>query len=196
MWQAHSSEPQAGVRRTEVHDRHGPLSFDAVIRQWRENAAFQAFWVDTLRSMPFTAYAWETPPLTRSGLDRTFECVFVDHPALAHTCADPRPFEPYLQPDADAATATFENLGGDALLVAPHPKGELAVYSHLAAFARRAPAAQAMALWPAVAAALDARLGDRPCWLSTAGMGVFWLHVRVDARPKYYRYRPYARSFA
>jgi len=30
-----------------------------------------------------------------------------------------------------------------------------------------------------------------PTWLSTAGGGVAWLHVRLDTRPKYYRYNPY-----
>lgn len=36
-----------------------------------------------------------------------------------------------------------------------------------------------------------ARLGVRPVWLSTAGMGVSWLHVRLDARPKYYGFAAY-----
>jgi hypothetical protein len=31
----------------------------------------------------------------------------------------------------------------------------------------------------------------KPVWLSTAGAGVSWLHVRLDDRPKYYGYRPY-----
>ena len=37
--------------------------------------------------------------------------------------------------------------------------------------------------------ALLQRLGARPVWLSTAGGGVDWLHVRLDDRPKYYRHR-------
>jgi NADH:ubiquinone oxidoreductase subunit len=35
------------------------------------------------------------------------------------------------------------------------------------------------------------RVGEQPVWLSTAGMGVAWLHVRLDDRPKYYGYSPY-----
>jgi hypothetical protein len=31
-----------------------------------------------------------------------------------------------------------------------------------------------------------------PVWLSTSGDGVAYLHVRVDARPNYYQYRPFA----
>ena len=35
------------------------------------------------------------------------------------------------------------------------------------------------------------RVGARPVWLSTAGAGVSWLHVRLDDRPKYYGCGPY-----
>ena len=39
--------------------------------------------------------------------------------------------------------------------------------------------------------AMDSRVGARPIWLSTAGHGVAWLHVRLDSRPKYYLHAPY-----
>ncbi|MGB1216866.1 MAG: DUF6940 family protein [Saprospiraceae bacterium] len=28
-------------------------------------------------------------------------------------------------------------------------------------------------------------------WLSTAGLGVYWLHIRMDNRPKYYKHKAY-----
>lgn len=28
-------------------------------------------------------------------------------------------------------------------------------------------------------------------WLNTAGLGVIWLHVRMDIRPKYYKTKRY-----
>ena len=33
--------------------------------------------------------------------------------------------------------------------------------------------------------------GAMPTWLSTAGMGVSWLHVRLDSQPKYYGFAAY-----
>ncbi len=36
-----------------------------------------------------------------------------------------------------------------------------------------------------------ARLNSKPVWLSTAGAGVSWLHVRLDDKPKYYGHAPY-----
>jgi hypothetical protein len=38
---------------------------------------------------------------------------------------------------------------------------------------------------------MAARVSTTPVWLSTAGAGVAWLHVRLDDRPKYYSHRPY-----
>jgi hypothetical protein len=36
-------------------------------------------------------------------------------------------------------------------------------------------------------------LGVRPVWLSTAGAGVPWLHLRLDDRPRYYGFAPFRR---
>jgi hypothetical protein len=83
------------------------------------------------------------------------------------------------------------NLGGDAILIVPCPVAEPSAYGHLAAFVRLAPERQRQALWQSVGEAMARRVGARPVWLSTAGAGVSWLHVRLDDRPKYYGYGPY-----
>ena len=89
------------------------------------------------------------------------------------------------------SVVTFDNLGRNAVLVVPCPVGDLAAYGHLVSFTRGAPEAQQHELWQAVGSAMQSRLGNNPVWLSTAGMGVSWLHVRLDDRPKYYGYQPY-----
>lgn len=53
------------------------------------------------------------------------------------------------------------------------------------------PQGDAVKLWRCVAETMLRRLSGRPLWLSTAGAGVAWLHVRVDPVPKYYAYPPY-----
>jgi hypothetical protein len=60
----------------------------------------------------------------------------------------------------------------------------------------QAPEPQKHALWMLVGVAMQRRLNNRPVWLSTAGAGVSWLHVRLDDRPKYYGYRPYRETLA
>jgi hypothetical protein len=102
---------------------------------------------------------------------------------------DSEAFAEHFRPDR--SVVTFDNLGGDAMLIAPCPGGERSNYSHLASFVATAPAPQQDALWQAVGRAMEKRIGARPLWVSTAGLGVAWLHVRLDDRPKYYRHAPY-----
>lgn len=75
--------------------------------------------------------------------------------------------------------------------MAPYPEHENSAYAHLAKFVRNAPDRQTHEIWRVVAEALEGHIGTAPVWLSTAGLGVYWLHIRLDSRPKYYRHRPY-----
>ena len=81
--------------------------------------------------------------------------------------------------------------GNDATLVIPLPRGAQDAYAHLGAFARGGSSAQQQALWKGVAAAIVAKVSATPLWLSTAGAGVAWLHLRVDDAPKYFAHGPY-----
>lgn len=145
--------------------------------------------IDALRASPYAAYRWETPPFAAGTADLPAEFVLVDAGELAAVRADPRPFQAQLANHLPPV-ATFANLGGDAILVVPHATA-LASYPHLAAFVRTAPIDVAQALWTAVGEAVADRSPAAPLWVSTAGMGVSWLHVRLDASPKYYAHRPY-----
>jgi hypothetical protein len=166
------------------------LSFAAVLDGWRTDARFRACFNQLVADAPFAACFWETPPVTRRSLDQAFECVLVDSPALARVSADRTVFASYFDSTSDTVI-DFTNLGGDALLVAPCPQAAEQVYPHLAAFVRNGPAAQQQALWQRVGECVATRLSDRPLWVSTSGLGVYWLHVRLDSFPKYYTWRPY-----
>jgi len=78
-------------------------------------------------------------------------------------------------------------------LVVPRPLGQPSAYGHIASFVREAPEAQKHLLWRLVGSLMEHQLGRDPVWLSTAGAGVSWLHVRMDQRPKYYGHAPYRR---
>jgi len=92
---------------------------------------------------------------------------------------------------------SFWNLGADAKLIAPrrqdgqHPK----TYSHLAPFLRGGSEEEIAQIWGLVADEyLNAmkEWGKEPVWLSTSGLGISWLHFRLDQRPKYYTYTEFA----
>jgi hypothetical protein len=177
------------VRRVAVLRDGAAVSYAEVVDQWRTNEVFRTFFAALLADPPYEAYFWETPAVTRATAARTFEFVLVDSPGLAALDPEPDAFAGHFTPSQ--VVATFANLGGDAVLVAPSPQGPPAAYAHLAAFARKAPTSQQHALWQAVGAAVARRISSAPLWLSTSGLGVAWLHVRLDERPKYYTYAPY-----
>jgi hypothetical protein len=170
--------------------RGEPISFAQAIELWQRDARFVQDFTHELASCPFAAYFFETPPLTTATRQRRFEFVLIDAPALARSRADSRSFRAKFDPGE--LTATFHNLRRDAVLVVPcEPHAQAPDCAHLASFSRTAGSDQQRALWQATAKAVAAELGDTPRWLSSSGLGVPWLHLRIDTQAKYYSYAPY-----
>jgi len=194
VWSVHPGD--SGVRGTlrfAVLRKSEPATYRDVIDAWRTDPGFCAWLNDVLAGAPFHAFRWETPAVTTSTVDRPFEMVLVDSPGLDRT-PDPDAFADHLERATSEHVVTFSNLGGDATLVVPRHSASPSAYGHIAAFVRGALEAQRLALWRAVGDAMSRRLGSKPVWLSTAGAGVPWLHVRLDDRPKYYGYTPFRES--
>lgn len=174
-----------------------PLSCGEVFVLWRSSPDFVAAWSRCLRGLSFAAYCWECPPVAAHRQHHPFECVFIDSPLLASSRADAAAFVAHFKPGMVAVS--FPSLGRDAVLVAPCPKNDATDRAHLGRFMTTAPDADVAALWFCVGQALEARFKepvgrDFPLWLSTAGLGVPWLHVRLDSRPKYYRHEAYQQA--
>ncbi len=193
LWTTSCQEIQEGRGQRVVLLANGaPLSYREVIVLWRDSRAFCSFFSGLLRDMPYTAYFWETPPLVESNACEPFCFVVIDSPQLARVHPDANTFAQHFQsaePQTDVVS--FANLRGDARLVVPRPVTSAQQYPHLAAFVRSAPEEQQCSFWREVARCLEGRINDKRVWLSTAGLGVYWLHMRLDSRPKYYRYGPF-----
>ncbi len=169
-----------------------PLSWADVVDGWKNDQAFRRFFVATLVEAPFPAYFWETPPVTSATINEGFEFVLVDSQQLVGARADQQAFaNHFVSAEPGASVIEFSNLGGDATLVVPCPREPMSVYSQLATFARGAPEDQQHQLWAIVGAALEQQLGVQPVWLNTSGLGIYWLHIRLDSAPKYYTHAPY-----
>lgn len=156
--------------------------------------------LEILRGTKFKAYYFETPKIEKKSLySKKFEFVLVDAAKqLENVNPDEHAFQEYFHECASErkSVTSFLNLGGDALLVAPCPNTDVDTksYSHLAPFVRNAPKNQILEFWSESAKqALKhiKRKGSHPTWMSTCGTGVYWLHLRLDSRPKYYSYDPY-----
>lgn len=171
------------------------LTYSEAIALWQNSSSFRSFFSSLLASTPFPAYFWETPPVTKSTVEREFEFVLANSPQLAKIDPDPSDFEEYFS-SANREVISFPNLGNDALLVVPLPVAEASAYPHLAAFIREAPESQQHLLWQKIAEELKQKLNNQPIWVSTSGLGVPWLHVRLDSSPKYYCFEPYKSAIA
>ncbi len=168
------------------------LTYSHVLDLWLTSDVFRSFFSRLLADSEFTAYRWETPALSCNSLDRPFEFVLLDSPSFGRRETDSMTYEEYFTvDDTHHGVVTFANLRGDATLVVPSPRTDTDAYGHLASFVRLAPESQVSALWIVVADAVKKLVGENPLWLSTAGGGVAWLHVRLDTQPKYYGYSPY-----
>jgi hypothetical protein len=194
MWTSRQ-EQLAGGRglRVTVALDGSPAPYAEVLRGWQTDAAFRSWFLGLLADSPFTAFRWETPPVTTATASRPFEFVLLNSPGLA-TNPDANAFAEHFRRAAEGGVVAFPNLGKDAILVVPCPNGPPSAYGHLGAFVRHAPEPQRHALWELVGTTMGRRLGTRPVWLSTAGAGVSWLHVRLDDGPKYYGHAPYRQA--
>ena len=192
MWIAKPVVINNTVHKISLFEDASLLSYDSVICYWRENSDFRNFYFSVLQDSLFDAFFWENPPITKSTIKQAYEFVLVNSPQLSKVSADPSPFQDKFRSLLTGQNViAFENLGRDAELIVPCPVTSQNTYTHFASFIRQAPENQKHNLFIALANSLDKRISNKPTWLSTSGLGVYWLHIRLDIIPKYYSYQPY-----
>jgi len=189
-WQATRESVPDGARY-HVLKSGSPLSFGELFERLESDPDFADFYTQLLAGSGFPAFFWELPALTLSTLEQPAEFVLIHAPALSRAPVDASPFDDAFAAAGKASVVSFANLSGDALLVAPCPIAAPATYAHLASFVREAPASQIRQLWHCVAHAFAGAISETPLWISTSGLGVIWLHIRLDRFPKYYTHAPY-----
>ena len=180
------------IHKISIFTEDKQITYLEVIELWQQNESFREFFISLLADTPMPAYFWETPPVAQATVHNMFEFVLIDSPKLAKIEPDPSDFNEYFE-SATSEVVTFPNLGNDALLVVPCPITNIPNSTYLANFVREAPKSQQHLLWKTVGQSLQQKLNEQKqsIWLSTSGLGVHWLHVRLDSRPKYYCYEPY-----
>jgi hypothetical protein len=138
----------------------------------------------------FGAFFWETPPLSYKTLKRVFEFVCIRSDELNENESNYLPFKEHFDGYSDAVIC-FDNIGNNARLVVPCPMKRTTKYSNLSEFIRNAPVEQKRRLWRKTSEEIQKNLNHKPIWVNTSGLGVSWLHLRIDTRPKYYEYKLY-----
>jgi hypothetical protein len=178
-----------GVRIFLLRDS-APLTIHDFLKLLARNAHFADWYSAVLAASRFEAFFWELPALCLNAIHHDSEFVLLDAPALTAQAQDQRPFNEHFAAN-EHDISVFTSLGGDAQLIAPCPTTDIACYSHLAVFIRQAPVLQRQHFWHATAATALELMSDKPRWLSTSGLGVSWLHARLDQKPKYFQHKPY-----
>lgn len=170
-----------------LHKEDQQLRYSDFLTYLQQDESFRAFFIELLSEVPFRAYHWETPSVTSGTVGQPFEFVVTNSPGI-DLPARSGPFQQYF---TSGEVVVFDNLGSDAMLIAPTPAAKSLNYSHIGVFTSEAPMSQQHAFWQRVGQVTEEQVSDQPLWLNTAGGGVAWLHVRLDLRPKYYRHRAY-----
>ena len=153
------------------------------------HSIFRSFYNGILADSEFQAYFWENKAMEEHNQNKPYEFVLVNSPYLNSLEADSNDFSEYF--NTEEMVVTFPNLGKNALLVVPTPNGKASNYTHLASFVRNASKEQIDDFWKLAAVSYQKEIRYGKKWLSTCGAGVSWLHLRIDDKPKYYRFKDY-----
>jgi hypothetical protein len=190
MWQFEQTPLERG-RGVRVRVSHGgrPVDHGSFLRALEQEQGVRDGLIGQLAACDYEAFFWEVQPVTAQASRRPFEYVVIESQSLLEMRPDPHSFRSHFS--QESGVVSFDNIGADAHLIAPCPFAKHEAYVHLGAFVRYAPREQVDLLFARVAELTLARVGEQPLWLSTCGLGVAWLHVRLDSWPKYYRYEPY-----
>ncbi len=179
--------------RLNILEDDKPLSFRQVFNYWKESKEFVDFYVSLINSFKYLAFYWEQPGLTSNYLDYKYEFILKPSPRLDKRNVNEKAFSKYL--DLEDDVVIFDNLGKNAKLVVPTKKQDAETYKHISRFLRSAPINQVHDLFKKIGQIIFTEISDKDMiWLNTAGLGVIWLHVRLDTVPKYYKTKPYKES--
>jgi hypothetical protein len=192
MWEVKSKIIDNNTHKFSLFKDGSPLTYELVILHWQENYEFRRYYFSVLEEPIFDAFFWENPPVAKSSLGQNYEFVLVNSPQLSRVSADSNAFQEKFNTNSlNNSIIAFENLGRDAELIVPCPITSQNNYAHLAEFIRNGPESQKHDLFVMLGNSLMKRINSDPIWVSTSGLGVYWLHIRLDSRPKYYSYQAY-----
>jgi hypothetical protein len=188
-WKYIKTELSTTTYQYKIYEQEQQLTMLDWLELLQGSPDFISFFIKILQESPFEAFFWECPAYEVTTLRQPFEFVVVNSQQLPKVRPSMKAFQTYFE--GDKKVVTFDSLRGDALLVVPTPIVELDRYTHLANFVRTAPTKQVLIFWSTVGKAYDNSIQEGKRWLSTSGLGVPWLHVRIDSRPKYYCHQKY-----
>jgi len=182
-----SAEEISGGKKYRLMQEGRAISFSSAMSKISDpTSGLSDMLIHILRSGQPPAYFFECPPVSRDTYDKVpFEFVIIPAPSLEGIVTDAGAFRDHFERNAGRSVAIFPSLGRDAMLLSPCPRdSNLAWYAHLASFVRSASEKDVKELFAETATSLTEvlkREDTKKVWLSTSGLGVSYLHIRLDS---------------
>ncbi len=138
-------------------------------------------------------FFYQTSPITRD-MDTEYEEKYIESDRLEKITQDYDPFAEHFIKPKNKYVTSFLNLSKKSLLVVPVPPkigtqnaNKTFNYTTIKDFIDNAPQKQKVAFWKHVAKKVKQLLQVvDTVYINTHGLGVYYLHVRLDIKPKYY----------
>lgn len=189
MWKVSEIESSQQNIKFVIHEDGSPISNRDFLELLQDSQTFRKFYNSFLAETSYETFFWENKPMMGQNLGDDYECNILNSDFLANRSPDPHTFNQYF--DESKQVVTFPNLGNDAELIVPCPHVNGETYTHIGSFVRQATPNQIDEFWSITGIETLKSIGSKPKWLSTSGLGVFWLHIRIDTIPKYYQTEEY-----
>lgn len=189
MWSITEKESKNQSLKFGIDENGDPISNQHFLELLSNSQPFRKFYNGFLADSDYDAFFWENRAITHQNLEVDYECNIINSDFLASRSPDSHTFREYF--DSNKKVVTFPNLGNDAQLIVPCPRKKDNCYTHIGSFVREADEDQIDKFWQITGLETLQAVNSKPKWLSTSGLGVFWLHVRIDTIPKYYQTQEY-----
>ncbi len=163
-------------------------TWDAVLSGLQSSPAFCTLFsqsiIDASVEQGWKAVYWECSSVSAPG-DDEFSMSLYPAPELVDVKEDFKPFKSYF---TNSPVVSFKNRSRDVQLVVPVPQLGIRGGGHLLSYLHSIHDHHVW--WNFVANEIRRVLRESPpghrFWVSTHGLGVHWLHVRIEDNPKYY----------
>lgn len=173
-----------------VYVNHKNISFNNAMNYLQHNKKFRNKFINVLKNTQFDAYFLEIAPS-----NKPFEFTLVNAPILKNIQPDRNPFKNKLNKCKNKNIISFMNLSKTSKLIVPCPISNEKAYTHIANFIKYAPKKQIHLFLKQIP--IQVKLFKKKykiVWVNTHGLGVHWIHLRIDSKPKYYKTQKYIKK--
>ena len=138
------------------------------------------------------SFFWETKPIYKKNDKKNnilgmYKEKFIQSNKLEKLRQNYKPFSKQIKEADNKYCLSFYNLDKTSLLIIPYPRKNKN-FSTLKKFIDNSSKLQQKKFWMLVSESISIMLKKHnKIWVSTHGLGVSYLHVRIDTKPKYYK---------